>query len=77
MATEQLAHHARGLADVLLDQRRRHCLDERRLHRRRQRLREQRLPRARRTVQQNALRRLDPHALEELGFCKRKLDDLA
>ena len=39
--------------------------------------REQGLPGAGRTVEQNALRRIDSEALEQLGMAERKLDHLA
>ena len=73
---EHLAYDARGLADVLVDDRARDDLEEVRVERRRDRAGEQRLARPGGAVQQHALGRLDADAEEELGVEQRQLDDL-
>ena len=65
------------LTNVRLPQNRSRQLDERGIRLLRTRTRQQGLARSGRAVEQNALRRLDSHALEELGLCEGKLNDLA
>ena len=64
---EHLTHHARRLADVLVDDRTGHDLEEVGVERGCDCTREQGLARSRRTVEEHALWRLDTHSEEELG----------
>ena len=73
---EHLAHHARRLADVLVDNGGRDDFEEVGLERCGDRTREQRLSRSGGPIKQHTLGWRDADALEELGIEKRELDDL-
>ena len=75
-ADEQLAHHARALANVLLYQLRTAQTNEGTVRVVGHRARQQRLARARRAVKQHALGLLDAQRLEELGMLEGQLDHL-